>query len=550
MIEILIIIIAAVWAIGTCVRVYRQARFFQIEEYMNLRYVRWVLASRTRWLINRTLIAWGIGAIFSFMFSEAPDGFLPGAIGIITAMIAVFPPDEGEIKKKFRATARAKRLLGASFAAAILFIVIGSLLANNALSESAPEIRVIAQGMIGFAAFLLAPIWLIIGNLLMTPVEAAFRARFIAKAGAVLAEINPVVIGITGSYGKTTTKTFLTHILNGRYKAYPTPKSYNTLMGVCIAINNDLATDHSVDYFICEMGAYIPGEIKRLCDLTHPQISIVVEIGPQHLERFGTLENTAAAKYEIIKELPPDGVGVFNWDNPQIREMVERGYPETRLTVSRTVDPAHVKNAIPRFVASEIVESLDGLTFRVTDTLTSDTELFSAPLLGIHNITNILLATAAAVHERMTLREIARRVRDLKPAESRLVAQTSPEGITIINDAYSANPTGIVSALAVLGMYQTGRRLLITPGMVELGDLMERENTRLGEIAAQHATDVILVGSKQTEPILNGLRGAQFAADHIHVVETLSEAVAWYQRNLSAGDTVLFLNDLPDTYSV
>jgi len=150
----------------------------------------------------------------------------------------------------------------------------------------------------------------------------------------------------------------------------------------------------------------------------------------------------------------------------------------------------------------------------------------------------------------MTLREIARRVRDLKPAESRLVAQTSPEGITIINDAYSANPTGIVSALAVLGMYQTGRRLLITPGMVELGDLMERENTRLGEIAAQHATDVILVGSKQTEPILNGLRGAQFAADHIHVVETLSEAVAWYQRNLSAGDTVLFLNDLPDTYSV
>ncbi len=550
MIEILIIIIAAVWAIGTCVRVYRQARFFQIEEYMNLRYVRWVLASRTRWLINRTLIAWGIGAIFSFMFSEAPDGFLPGAIGIITAMIAVFPPDEGEIKKKFRATARAKRLLGASFAAAILFIVIGSLLANNALSESAPEIRVIVQGMIGFAAFLLAPIWLIIGNLLMTPVEAAFRARFIAKAGAVLAEINPVVIGITGSYGKTTTKTFLTHILNGRYKAYPTPKSYNTLMGVCIAINNDLANDHSVDYFICEMGAYIPGEIKRLCDLTHPQISIVVEVGPQHLERFGTLENTAAAKYEIIKELPPDGVGVFNWDNPQIREMVERGYPETRLTVSRTVDPAHVKNAIPRFVASEIVESLDGLTFRVTDTLTSDTELFSAPLLGIHNVTNILLATAAAVHERMTLREIARRVRDLKPAESRLVARTSPEGITIINDAYSANPTGIVSALAVLGMYQTGRRLLITPGMVELGDLMERENTRLGEIAAQHATDVILVGSKQTEPILNGLRGAQFAADHIHVVETLSEAVAWYQRNLSAGDTVLFLNDLPDTYSV
>ncbi len=550
MIEILLLVIAVVWAVGTCVRVYRQARFFQIEEYMNLRYLHWVLAVRSRWLINRALIVWGIGAVFSFMFSEAPDGFLPAAIGLITAIIAVIPPDEGEIKKKFRATARAKRLLGASFAAAVVFIGIMSFLANNALSESAPEIRVIAQGMIGYAAFLLAPVWLVIGNLLMMPVEVAFRVRFIAKARAVLADVNPVVIGVTGSYGKTTTKTFLAHILNGRYKAYPTPKSYNTLMGVCIAINNDLANDHGVDYFICEMGAYIPGEIKRLCDLTHPQISMVVEVGAQHLERFGSLESIAAAKYEIIKELPPDGVGVFNWDNPQIRAMVERGYPQTRLTVSRTVDPTQVKNALPRFVASEIVESLNGLTFRVTDTLTGDTELFTAPLLGIHNVTNILLAAAAAVHERMTLREIARRVRELKPAESRLVAQSSPEGITIINDAYSANPTGIVSALAVLGMYQTGRRLLITPGMVELGDLMERENTRLGEIAAQHATDVILVGSKRTEPILNGLRDAQFPVDRIHVVETLSEAVGWYQRNLSAGDTVLFLNDLPDTYSV
>ncbi len=550
MIEIFLLIIAIVWALGTCIRVYRQARFFQIEEYMNLRYLRWVLAVRARWLINRALIAWGIGAVFSFMFSEAPDGFLPAVIGLITAIIAVAPPDEGEIKKKFRATARAKRLLGASFAAAVVVVGIMSLAASNALSESAPEIRVIVQGVIGFIAFMLAPVWLLIGNLLMTPVEAAFRARFIAKAGAVLADVNPVVIGVTGSYGKTTTKTFLTHILNGRYKAYPTPKSYNTLMGVCIAINNDLANDHSVDYFICEMGAYIPGEIKRLCDLTHPQISIVVEVGPQHLERFGSLENIAAAKYEIIKELPPDGVGVFNWDNPQIRAMVERGYPQTRLTISRTVDPAQVKDALPRFVASEIVESLNGLAFRVTDTLTGESEMFTAPLLGVHNVTNILLATAAAVHERMTLREIARRVRELKPAESRLVAQTSPEGITIINDAYSANPAGIVSALSVLGMYQGGRRLLITPGMVELGDLMEHENTRLGEIAAQHATDVILVGSKRTEPILNGLRTAQFPMDHIHVVETLSEAIGWYQRNLSAGDTVLFLNDLPDTYSV
>jgi UDP-N-acetylmuramoyl-tripeptide--D-alanyl-D-alanine ligase len=321
------------------------------------------------------------------------------------------------------------------------------------------------------------------------------------------------------------------------------------MMGVCIAINNDIANDHSIEYFICEMGAYIPGEIERIADLTHPTISIVVEVGPQHLERFGSLENTAIAKYEIIKALPPGGVGVFNWDNRYVREMYERGYPNTRLAVSREVDPANVPGNGPRFIASEISESLDGLRFKVTDKQTGESEIFETPLLGQHNVTNVLLATAVAVHEGMKLRDVAYRVRGLKPAESRLVRQTTAQGITIINDAYSANPAGVVSALKVLAMHQTGKRLLITPGMVELGPLHEPENKKLGITAAQYATDVILVGAEQTAPIKAGLTEANFPPESLQVVETLAQAVEWYQTNLKAGDTVLFLNDLPETYS-
>jgi UDP-N-acetylmuramoyl-tripeptide--D-alanyl-D-alanine ligase len=150
----------------------------------------------------------------------------------------------------------------------------------------------------------------------------------------------------------------------------------------------------------------------------------------------------------------------------------------------------------------------------------------------------------------MTLREVAWRVASLQPAEARLARQVTPTGITIINDAYSANPVGAASALSVLARQgTTGRRLLVTPGMVELGPLMETENRRLGEIAARHATDVILVGPEQTAPIREGLLGAGFAPEYVQTVHTLAEAVAWYQRNLKAGDTVLFLNDLPDTYS-
>ncbi|MEO8610330.1 MAG: UDP-N-acetylmuramoyl-tripeptide--D-alanyl-D-alanine ligase [Chloroflexota bacterium] len=544
-----LLIIALIWLIGTCFRIYKQARFFQIEEYMGGRYLHWTFARRERWLLRRPIMAWIGAGVIGFVLSEAPGDVLLMIIGIISAIIAVWPPDEGEIKKAFRSTPRAKRMLGAAFVVATFDLVLYLFILSKLPIPDMGAIRFGVYGFVGLFLFLSAPFILIAGNLLMTPVEAFFRRQFINRARGVLDDVQPKVIGITGSYGKTSTKTYLANILNGRYKTYPTPKSYNTLMGVSMAINNDLAGDHSVEYFICEMGAYIPGEIERIADLTQPSIGIVIEIGPQHLERFGTLENTATAKYELIKALPADGLGVFNWDNPYVRAMYEKGYPQNRIAVSREVDPANIPAGGPRFIASDVSEGLDGLRFTVTDTQTGSQEIFETPLLGQHNVTNLLLATAVAIHEGMSLKDVARRVRSLQPAESRLVRRVSAEGITIINDAYSANPAGVVSALQVLSLHQTGRRLLITPGMVELGSVMEAENRKLGEIAADHATDVILVGQQQTAPIKTGLQAAGFPADHLQVVDTLAESVAWYQANLKAGDTVLFLNDLPDTYT-
>lgn len=547
--EFALIGIMLVWLVGTWLAVYRQARFYQIEEYKSVRYLRWAVSRRERWIPARPLVACVVGVGMGFVFSESPGSILPGLIGIVVSMIAIWSPSEGEVKKGFKATARAKRLLAAAgLVAAVELGVLLFVISRMHLPELG-IVRLAVALLIGLLAFLSAPLILTVANVVVQPVEEFLRRRFIAQARGVLDEVRPTVVGITGSYGKTSTKTYLTHILNGRYKTYPTPKSYNTMMGVCIAINNDIAHDRGIEYFVCEMGAYIPGEIERICDLTHPAISIVVEVGPQHLERFGSLENIAIAKYEIIKALPEDGVGVFNWDNPYVREMYRRGYPQTRLAVSQTVDPHSISSDGPRFVASDVQETLDGLRFSVTDTATGQAEVFEMPLLGQHNVTNVLLATAVAVHEGMPLRDVARRVRGLQPAESRLVRQVTPEGITIINDAYSANPVGIVYALRVLALHQTGRRLLITPGMVELGMLQEQENRKLGEIAAHHATDVILVGSKQTQPIREGLLAAGFAADRLQVVETLAEAVAWYRSNLRTGDCVLFMNDLPETYS-
>ena len=544
--NVLIVIVLLIWMLGALVRIYRQARFFQIEEYMNLRYLRWVLKTRHRWLPTRPMVAWLIGGVLAVIFSEGGVA-LPFIVTALAATAASIPPGEGEVKKRFRATGRAKRLLAASTMAAA---IVGLLLAIAAGTAFSPEGRAESIGLViaaalGLLLLLAAPLWLVTGNLLMLPVEAMLRRRYLRHAARVLDEIRPTVIGITGSYGKTSTKAILAHVLNGHFKAYATPKSYNTLMGICLAINADLAEDHSVDYFICEMGAYIPGEIQRIADLVHPTIGIEIEVGPQHLERFGTLDNVATAKYELVTALPPDGIAVFNMDNPYIRAMAERSYPATRIGISKAASPPPGVH----LVASGVRETLDGLRFTLTDTRTGAAAAIETPLLGEHNVTNLLLAAAVALHEGMTLPEIARRARTLQAAESRLVRQVTASGITIINDAYSANPVGIVGALNVLALHDSGRRLLITPGMVELAERQDEENRRLGALAAAKATDVILVGSARTAPIRDGLLAAGFAEDHLHTVEALREAVQWYEANLKAGDTVMFLNDLPDTYN-
>lgn len=534
-------VLGLLWWVGTCIRIYQQARFYQIEEYMSRRYIRWLFADRTRWLPTRSTAA-GVGGVIAGLL-VGDTAVITLALLLVAGLITVYPQPPGEVKKGFTRTPRATRMLGAGFVVALLLVIVSVTMAAGIADG---ELALVAIQALGFGVWWSAPFLLVLGSLLMEPVEASIREGFKRQARQKLDEIKPTVIGITGSYGKTSTKHYIAHILNGRYNAFPTPKSWNTIMGVTRAINEKLQP--GTDYFICEMGAYIPGEIEGISKLTTPTISIVVEVGPQHLERFKTLENIAIAKYEIIKGLPPDGVGVFNYDNPYIREMIGRGYPQTRLSISRQLTPEEAKAAGVRLVARDVSETLDGLAFTVMDTESGDTEQFETALVGQHNVTNILIAAAVAVHEGMTLAEIARRVRTLQPAEARLVRNVLPNGMTVINDAYSANPVGVLSALRVLGMHDTGRRLLITPGMVELGPLHDAENHKLGEAAARHATDVILVGEAQTRPIKAGLLAAGFPPDKLMVMDTVTEAIAWYQAHLGAGDTVLFLNDLPDIY--
>ena len=541
-----IFVLSIIWLIGAWLRIKRQARFFQIEEYMSARYLRWLLGRRSRWLPMRPLLAGLAGMALAAWLGDSSLTLVAGA-ATIAAIVAVWPPDQGEIKKPLALTSRVKRLLVCAGLLALAALGISQIML--ALFEGGDELAlVVGSACLGLACFLLAPWWLVAGNALAQPIEALIRRHYLRQAAGTLRRLEPTVIGITGSYGKTTTKHFLRDILGARYHVYATPKSYNTLMGISLAINRDLADDFRTEFFISEMGAYVEGEIARICQLTPPHIAIITEIGPQHLERFGSLDNIRKAKYELVKQLPPDGLAVFNWDNPYIRAMAEQGYPNRRITVSRDLNLEQARDQGIDWIACEIQESLEGLAFRAWHVPSGQSVEVAAGVMGAHNISNLLLCIALAHELRMALRDIASRVRSLRPAESRLVAETSPAGITIINDAYSANPAGVVSALKVLGMHEGGRRLLITPGMVELGELQASENHKLGVLAARYATDIILVGQAQTAPIQAGLMAAEFDGQRLHVTATLQEAVSWYERHLQAGDAVLFLNDLPDTY--
>ncbi len=546
--EILLAILATVWLIGSWLRIHRQARFYQIEEYMSGRYLRWVLGDRSRSLPARPIVAWILGLAIASLLAEAPDSIVPLIVAIFAALVAVITPRQQEVKQAFAATPRMKRLLAGAWLASVLGLA-AALAAISAIQLGEIDfLLAFAVSTIGLIHFLAAPLWLIAGNFLLQPVESTLRRRYLRGAADTLDKIRPKIIGITGSYGKTTTKHFLREILSVRFRTYATPKSYNTLMGISLAINRDLADDYRCEYFISEMGAYVEGEIERICQLTPPDIAIVTEVGPQHLERFGSLDNIRRAKYEIVKNLPADGLAVLNWDNPYVRAMAEAGHPKTVLTVSKELTPEAAQEQGVALIASDVKATLGGLSFMATHVASGERALIKTEVVGEHNVTNLLLCIAVAWHEGIPLRDIARRIRSLQPAESRLVVKQTAAGITIINDAYSANPKGVVSALKVLGLHETGARLLITPGMIELGDLQEAENRKLGLLAAQHATDIILVGKSQTQPIVDAIQSTSFDPSRLRVVETLQESVDWYQQNLKAGDTVLFLNDLPDTY--
>lgn len=505
--------------------------------YNGSKYAAWVRRKGNMVRSRGTLLA------FLIALSSLVLGICFSFAGEWAAYVALFPvplfcilfcvADRSALKVPLVRTARAKRILALDFFL-LLLAAAALVLGANALYRLVwPQV-----GLVGHLRYLplavlplLFPEILRLANALEKPFSSAKNRRYLAAAKKKLLAAPCVKIGITGSCGKTSVKNFLAGILGGRYRVFATPASYNTPLGIAKAIEDVDLTQY--DYFIAEMGARHKGDIAELCELVRPDHCIVTGICPQHLETFGTVEGIVAAKGEILRGTKPGGFAVIGQDEYTAR-----------------LDPAAAglkKVAVGEhgeFGAFDVHCSPAGIEFKLAMGILQMP--VRSRLLGAHNAQNIALAAALASKLGVEKEEIASAVAGLDFVPHRL-QPLEAGGVVVLDDAYNANVRGAAAALDVLRLFG-GRKFVVTPGLVELGVLEESENAALGERMVG-LDRILLVGSTLVTAVRKGYLAAGGIEERVSVHPTLDAAKEALGQELMPGDTVLFLNDLPDIYN-
>ena len=434
---------------------------------------------------------------------------------------------EKHAKKAFVFTPRVKRLY------AVSMIVMTVLLSLSVIMTGVKP-----EGNLFFYVFpLFLPLWIALCGLLAWPIEKAISELYFRDAQRILRERKDLIrIGITGSWGKTSVKFILGTILEEKYHTLVTPASYNTPMGVTKVIRSRLEPGHRV--FVAEMGARHVGDIREMCRLVHPQLGILTSVGPQHLDTFRTVERVAKTKYELIEALPENGEAFFADDGGLCRKL----YDQTGISKHLTgLDPEK-----DELWAENISYSPEGSSFILCS---DDTRVpCSTQLLGELNIRNILLCAAVARSLGLSMEQIARGIGKIRPVEHRLQLIRHPGGLNVIDDAFNSNIRGAKQAFEVLKQFPRNR-VIVTPGMVELGTQEYEMNREFGKAMADSCDTAVLVGKKRSEAIRAGMTEQGFPAESIRVVSSLEEATVLMKEITGAGDTVLFENDLPDNYT-
>lgn len=458
----------------------------------------------------------------------------------ITALYKIYLISRRKFKKPLVFTKRVWRIYSVAAVLAVGVVVSEYLsfgdAGNNVIWQySSPELiigTILLLSIFSWAVVILAVV-------ILMPVESYINNGFRKDAARILASMPDLkIVGITGSYGKTSTKHYLQRILSEEFDTLMTPGSYNTTMGVIRTVREYLKPYNQV--FICEMGAKQPGDIKDICDLVKPEIGIVTAVGPMHLETFKNIDNVCHTKFELVDSLPSDGLAVINNDfEPSVARRVDN-VKAVRYGVSSTTPNCDYR-------AEDIKYTPEGTTFRIVGPDGFNLEL-QTRLVGECNISNLVAAVIVGVKLGVPVDKIKYAVADIQQVEHRLNVKRTPSGITIIDDAFNSNPAGSKMAVDVLSEFKDGRRIIVTPGMIELGDRQEELNHELGRYLANKVDLAIIVGRYNRDSLLSGLKDAEMAEDKIKVVDSFGESQQFLAGYFRPGDTVLYENDLPDSF--
>jgi UDP-N-acetylmuramoyl-tripeptide--D-alanyl-D-alanine ligase len=517
-----LLLIAVPFAYLVWRRLLAYLRYFQQEGYEHLRFIRWV---KLRSLFDPAFWLSVAGGLLLARFPLTVAVCFAAA----TVLLAVLQPDprrSGKITLKL--TWRATRVLAVAIvlAVALWLAVLGAY----------PDRELVAAFIASAVVVALIPLVLIAANACLAPYERHVQQTYVADAARRVREIRPFIIGITGSYGKSTTKAILAHILQFEGPTLAASGSINTLMGVTRHIREELVFGHR--FLVVEMGAFKTGSIRRLCQVTPPAAGIITAVGDMHLERFGSVDEIVRAKSELASAVPPGGLLVVNADSP------------LALAVAR--EATHCRVMLYGETSAESLDTrLEQIRFTRLGTsfvLRTREAAFSCftPLLGRPIILNIAGAVTLAAAAGVDLELAIASLRTLKPVSNRLEV-VEERGVTWIRDAYNSNQLGFRAALEVVAALPAARRFLATPGVIELGPEQFNVNRALSREAAAVCDSTLVVAEANREAFVAGHRDAGREA-RLVPVPSRSEAFRWLKDRLKEGDAVILENDLPDLY--
>lgn len=481
---------------------------FQLNSYFLKKFFNWMKSNPRRILIRSIVIL----VVTLLLLFNSTFVKVCAIILLAISIIGNLPKSKAKIPLKF--TSRVIRM----FITQIILIMIILIFYNN----------YIILGMLNIFAFCFC----IISNIINYPIEYCVRKYYINDAKKILKNMpNLMVIGVTGSYGKTSVKNFLVKTLGAKYEVLTTPKNYNTTMGVVKTIREDLKPTHQI--FVCEMGATKIGDIKEICDIVNPTLGVITSIGPQHLESFKTIDNIIKTKFELYDAVSKNGgITFLNYDNEYLSK---QNKPNT-LSYG-------INNENLNYNAYNLKSSSQGLSFSIKDVN------FRTKLIGKHNIVNITGAIAVANYLEIPLDRLVSRVREIKEVEHRL--QLIHKGnINIIDDAYNSNPVSSKSAIDTLSEFE-GIKVIVTPGLIELGGDEKKYNFEFGEYMCKVCNYIFLVNSTVSKYVLEGIKAKGFNEENLFVVKTPQEAVEQTTKlRVDEQITILLENDLPDNYNL